>query len=46
MYWNCPYNTGLLLQKAGQVDDAARLYRETLEDRPGFPEALPISDTY
>jgi tetratricopeptide (TPR) repeat protein len=34
------YNTGLLLQKSGQLDDAARLYKEALEDRPAFPEAL------
>ncbi len=34
------YNTGLLLQKSGQLDDAARLYREALEERPEFAEAL------
>ena len=34
------YNTGLLLQKAGQLDDAMRLYREALQERPTFPEAL------
>jgi tetratricopeptide (TPR) repeat protein len=34
------YNTGLLLQKSGQLEDAARLYREALEERPGFAEAL------
>jgi len=34
------YNTGLLLQKSGQVDDAIRLYREAISERPDFPEAL------
>ncbi len=34
------YNTGLLLQKQGQVDDAVSLYREALGLRPNFPEAL------
>jgi tetratricopeptide (TPR) repeat protein len=34
------YNTGLLLQKNGQLDDAVRLYREALVERPDFPEAL------
>lgn len=34
------YNTGLLLQKSGQLDDAAKLYREALEERAEFPEAL------
>jgi len=34
------YNTGLLLQKAGQLDDAERLYKEALQERPSFPEAL------
>src|SRR6185436_14196030 len=34
------YNTGLLLQKSGQVDDAIRLYQEALAERPNFPEAL------
>jgi tetratricopeptide (TPR) repeat protein len=34
------YNTGVLLQKAGQLDDAARLYREALDEREQFPEAL------
>jgi tetratricopeptide (TPR) repeat protein len=28
------------LQKAGQLDDAARLYREALDEREQFPEAL------
>jgi tetratricopeptide (TPR) repeat protein len=34
------YNTGLLLQKSGQLDDAVRLYKEALQERPEFPEAL------
>jgi tetratricopeptide (TPR) repeat protein len=34
------YNTGLLLQKSGQLDDAERLYKEALQERPSFPEAL------
>ncbi len=34
------YNTGLLLQKTGQLDDAIRLYREALVDRPDFAEAM------
>jgi tetratricopeptide (TPR) repeat protein len=34
------YNTGLLLQKSGQVDDAIRLYREALAEKPEFAEAL------
>ena len=34
------YNTGLLLQKSGQLDDAIRLYREALTERPNFAEAL------
>ena len=34
------YNTGLMLQRAGQLDDAARLYREALDERADFPEAL------
>ncbi len=34
------YNTGLLLHKSGQLDDAARLYREALDERAEFPEAL------
>jgi tetratricopeptide (TPR) repeat protein len=34
------YNTGLLLQKSGQVEDAIRLYQEALAERPQFPEAL------
>jgi tetratricopeptide (TPR) repeat protein len=34
------YNTGLLLQKSGQLSDAERLYREALQERDQFPEAL------
>ena len=34
------YNTGLLLQKSGQVEDAIRLYQEALTERPTFAEAL------
>jgi tetratricopeptide (TPR) repeat protein len=34
------YNTGLLLQKAGQLNDAEKLYREALQERDQFPEAL------
>ena len=34
------YNTGLLLQKSGQVEDAIRLYQEALAERPNFAEAL------
>jgi len=34
------YNTGLILQKSGQLDDAVRLYREALALRPDFAEAL------
>ncbi|MCC6391786.1 MAG: tetratricopeptide repeat protein, partial [Bryobacterales bacterium] len=34
------YNTGLLLQKSGQVEDAIRLYKEALTERPNFAEAL------
>lgn len=34
------YNTGLLLQNSGQLDDAIRLYREALAEKPDFPEAL------
>ena len=29
------YNTGLLLQKAGQLNDAEKLYREALQERAG-----------
>ncbi|MEI9811705.1 MAG: tetratricopeptide repeat protein [Acidobacteriota bacterium] len=38
------YNTGLLLQKAGNVDDAIKLYQEALAERPNFAEALLIWD--
>ena len=34
------YNTGLLLQKSGQLEDAIRLYQEALNERPQFAEAL------
>jgi tetratricopeptide (TPR) repeat protein len=34
------YNAGLLLQKAGQMEDAARLYREAAEENPDFAEAM------
>ena len=34
------YNTGLLLQKTGQIEDAIRLYREAIAQRPNFAEAL------
>ena len=34
------YNTGLLLQKTGQLEDAIRLYREAIAQRPNFAEAL------
>jgi len=34
------YNTGLLLQKSGQLDDAIKLYHEALIERPNFAEAL------
>ena len=34
------YNTGLLLQKSGQTEDAIRLYQEALTERPNFAEAL------
>ncbi len=34
------YNTGLLLQKSGQMEDAIKLYSEALNERPDFPEAL------
>ena len=33
------YNTGLLLQKTGQVEDAVKLYEEALSERPAFAEA-------
>jgi protein O-GlcNAc transferase len=34
------YNTGLLLQKSGKVDEAIRLYRDAISQRPTFAEAL------
>jgi tetratricopeptide (TPR) repeat protein len=34
------YNTGLLLQKSGQFEDAIRLYQEALAEKPDFAEAL------
>ncbi len=34
------YNTGLLLQRSGHVEDAIKLYREALVERPNFAEAL------
>ena len=34
------YNTGLLLQKSGQLEDAIRLYQEALNEKPQFAEAL------
>jgi tetratricopeptide (TPR) repeat protein len=34
------YNTGLLLQKSGQIDDAVKLYNEAVSEREGFREAL------
>ena len=34
------YNTGLLLQKTGQTEDAIRLYKEAINEKPGFAEAL------
>jgi tetratricopeptide (TPR) repeat protein len=34
------YNTGLMYEKAGQPDKAARLYRDALERQPDMPEAL------
>jgi tetratricopeptide (TPR) repeat protein len=34
------YNTGLLLQKTGQTEDAIKLYREAVADKPDFSEAL------
>jgi len=34
------YNTGLLLHKTGQLEDAVKLYREALAERSDFPEAL------
>jgi tetratricopeptide (TPR) repeat protein len=34
------YNTGLLLQRVGQVEDSVRLYKEALNVKPDFAEAL------
>jgi len=34
------YNAGLMHEKAGQTDKAARLYRDALEQQPDMPEAL------
>ena len=38
--WLSFYNTGLLLHKSGQTEDAIRLYQEALAERPNFAEAL------
>ena len=34
------YNAGLMYEKAGQSEKAARLYRDALEQQPDMPEAL------
>ena len=34
------YNAGLMYEKAGQLDKAARLYRDALSQQPDMPEAL------
>jgi len=34
------YNTGLMHEKAGQLDKAVRLYRDALAQQPDMPEAL------
>ena len=34
------YNTGLLMQRAGAMEDAVRLYRQAMESQPDFAEAL------
>jgi tetratricopeptide (TPR) repeat protein len=34
------YNLGLLKQRAGQLQEAARLYKEALNGKPNFAEAL------
>jgi tetratricopeptide (TPR) repeat protein len=34
------YNTGLMYEKSGQMEKAARLYREALAQQPEMPEAL------
>ena len=43
------YNTGLLLQKVGQYEDAIRLYREAINDRPGLKVIdckIPLSEMF
>ena len=34
------YNTGLLLQKSGKLEDAVKHYRRALEEKPNIAEAL------
>ena len=34
------YNAGLMYEKSGQLDKAARLYRDALAQQPDMPEAL------
>jgi len=34
------YNAGLMYEKAGQLDKAIRLYRDTLAQQADMPEAL------
>jgi tetratricopeptide (TPR) repeat protein len=34
------YNTGLLLQKSGQLEDAVKHYRQALTEKPNIAEAL------
>ena len=34
------YNTGLLLQKSGHLEDAVKLYRQALNEKPNIAEAL------
>jgi Tfp pilus assembly protein PilF len=34
------YNTGLLLQKSGQYEDAVKQYRQALNEKPNIAEAL------
>jgi tetratricopeptide (TPR) repeat protein len=34
------YNAGLMYEKDGQLDKAARLYRDALAQQPDMPEAL------
>ena len=34
------YNTGLLLQKAGAMEEAVRLYRRAVAEQPDFAEAF------